>query len=103
MRTRLLAAVVPAVASPALRAQASEPPARSVLLLQSYQQRPAWVQNLTDGVLSVFAQSRDFRFNDRFEYMNILDADPSGYPEIYRRRLGRLHFDVVIGADNQAL
>ena len=92
-----------AAGSRVLQAETAEAPTRSVLLLQSYQQGPAWVQNLTDGVLSVFAQSRDFRFNDRFEYMNILDADPSGYPEIYRRRLGRLHFDVVIGADNQAL
>jgi len=95
--------VLLAACSPALRAQAANPPARTVLLLQSYQQGPAWVQNITDGVLSVFAQSRDFRFNYRFEYMNILDADPPGYPEIYRRRLGRLHFDVVIGVDNQAL
>jgi PAS domain S-box-containing protein len=88
---------------PALWAQSASPPARSVLLLHTYQQGPVWVQNITDGVLSVFARSRDFRFNYRFEYMNILDADPAGYPEIYRRRLGRLHFDVVIAVDNQAL
>ena len=95
--------MVLALCSPGLRAQTAEPPARSVLLLHSYQQGPVWVQNITDGVLSVFAQSRDFRFNYRFEYMNILDADPSGYPEIYRRRLGRWRFDIVIGVDNQAL
>jgi PAS domain S-box-containing protein len=98
----VLLAIV-ALAAPALHAQAADPPARSLLLLQSYQQGPAWVQNLTDGVLSAFGQSRDFRFNYRYEYMNILDADPSGYPEVYRRRLPRLHFDIVIGADNQAL
>jgi PAS domain S-box-containing protein len=92
-----------AVASPALWAQTAPVPARSVLLVHTYQQGPVWVQNITDGIMSVFAQSRDFRFNYRFEYMNILDADPAGYPEIYRRRLGRLHFDVVIGVDNQAL
>ena len=103
LRTLLLTAVVLAACGPALPAQTAEPPVRSVLLLQSYQQGPVWVQNLTDGALSVFAQSRDFRFNYRFEYMNILDADPSGYPEIYRRRLARRRFDVVIGADNQAL
>ncbi len=95
--------MVLAVCGPALWAQTANAPARSVLLLHSYQQGPTWVQNITDGALSVFAQSRDFRFNYRFEYMNILDADPSGYPEIYRRRLGRLRFDVVIGVDNQAL
>ena len=61
------------------------------------------MQNITDGFLSVFKQSRDFNFVYRFEYMNILDADPSTYPEIYRRRLGNFHFDVVIGVDNQAL
>jgi PAS domain S-box-containing protein len=95
--------VLLAAASSALWAQAANQPARSVLLVHSYQQGPVWVQNITDGVLSVFARSRDFRFNYRFEYMNILDADPSGYPEIFRRRLGRLHFDIVIGVDNQAL
>ena len=83
--------------------QATETPARSVLLLHSYQQGPAWVQNITDGVLSAFAQSRDFRFNYRFEYMNILDADPSGYAEVFRRRLGASRFDIVICVDNQAL
>ena len=62
-----------------------------------------WVQNISDGVLSVFAQSRDFRFNYRFKYMNILDADPLGYAEVFRRRLGAMRFDIVIGADNQAL
>jgi PAS domain S-box-containing protein len=99
----LLAAVALAFSGAALWGQTPEAPARSVLLLQSYQQGPAWVQNITDGVLSVFAQSRDFRFNYRFEYMNILDADPSGYAEVYRRRLGAMRFDVVISADNQAL
>ncbi len=74
-----------------------------MLLLHSYQQGPAWVQNITDGVLSVLGQSRLFRFNYRFEYMNILDADPSGYAEVYRRRLGGTRFDIVICADNQAL
>jgi len=63
---------------PVLRAQAAVAPGRSVLLRHSYQQGPVWVQNITDGVLSVFAQSRDSRFNYRLEYMNILDADPSG-------------------------
>ncbi|HSV93379.1 MAG TPA: PAS domain-containing protein, partial [Desulfobacterales bacterium] len=98
----VLAAVALAVGAAAW-GQAAEAPARSVLLLQSYQQGPAWVQNITDGALSVFARAKDFRFNYRFEYMNILDADPSGYAEVYRRRLGAMRFDVVICADNQAL
>jgi PAS domain S-box-containing protein len=87
----------------ALPAQPAGLPSRSVLVLHSYQQGPAWVQNITDGILSVFKQSRDFNYVYRFEYMNILDADPSTYPEIYRRRLGNFHFDIVVGADNQAL
>jgi PAS domain S-box-containing protein len=98
----LLAAVALALGAAAW-GQTAEAPARSVLLLQSYQQGPAWVQNITDGALSVLAQSKDFRFNYRFEYMNILDADPSGYAEVYRRRMGAMRFDVVICADNQAL
>ncbi len=102
-RILLLAGALLAVGGTAPQAQTASPPARSLLLVHSYQQGPAWVQNITDGALSVFGQSRDFRFNYRFEYMNILDADPSGYPEIYRRRLGRSRFDVLIGVDNQAL
>jgi PAS domain S-box-containing protein len=103
LRTRLLAAALLAACLPAPRAQAADTPACNVLLLHTYQQGPVWVQNITDGVLSVFAQSGDLRFNYRYEYMNILDADPSGYPEVYRRRLGRWRPDVLIGVDNQAL
>jgi signal transduction histidine kinase/ABC-type uncharacterized transport system substrate-binding protein len=72
-------------------------------LLHSYQQGPEWVQNITDGVLSVFSRNPDFTYIRRFEYMNVLDADPASYPEIYRKRLGRQRFDIVIGVDNQSL
>ena len=78
------------------RAQADEPPARSVLLLQSYDRGSALVQHLTDGVVSVLSKSRDFTFDYRFEYMGIFDADPSGWAEAYRRRLSALSFDIVI-------
>ena len=33
---------------------------RKVLVLHSYQQGPSWVQNVTDGILSVFNRSADF-------------------------------------------
>jgi PAS domain S-box-containing protein len=102
-RARLLAAVVLAVCSTALRVQAAEPPARSVLLLQSYDRGSALVQHLTDGVVSVLAKSRDFTIDYRFEYMGIFDADPSGWAEAYRQRLGALRFDIVICADKQSL
>jgi PAS domain S-box-containing protein len=91
------------ICTAALSAQPAGLQSRSILVIQSYQQGPAWVQNIADGILSVFKQSRDFSYVYRFEYMNILDADPSTYPEIYRQRLGSFHFDVVIGVDNQAL
>jgi len=100
---RLLAFFLLLISTTALSAQPAGLQSRSALVLHSYQQGPAWVQNITDGILSVFKQSRDFNYVYRFEYMNILDADPSTYPEIYRRRLGSLHFDVVVGVDNQAL
>ncbi len=103
LRARLLAAVVLAACIPAMRARAAVPPARSVLLLQSYVQGPAWVQHLTDGMLSVFAKSREFSFQYRFEYMNVYNADPSGWAEAYRKRLGALRFDIVICADRQSL
>jgi len=92
-----------ALCAAALSGQPADPPARRVLVLHSYQQGPAWVQHITDGVLSVLGQSKEFNYTYRFEYMNVLDADPSGYAEIYRRRLGAMRFDVAIGADNQAL
>jgi PAS domain S-box-containing protein len=95
--------VVLATSGLGLWGQAAEPPARSVLLLQSYQQGSAWVQHLSDGVLSVFAQSRDFSFSYRFEYMSVFATDPSGWAEAYRRRLSSLRFDIVICADKQSL
>jgi PAS domain S-box-containing protein len=92
-----------AVCIPALRARAAEPPARSILLLQSYDRGSALVQHLTDGVVSVLSKNHDFTFSYRFEYMGIFDADPSGWAEAYRQRLGALRFDIVICADMQAL
>ena len=88
---------------PVLRAQAAEPPARSVLLFQSYQQGAALVQHLTDGVLSVLSKSREFTFTYRFEYMNIHDTDQSAWTEVYRRQLGAHRFDIVICADSLSL
>jgi PAS domain S-box-containing protein len=74
-----------------------------VLLLQSYAEGTAWVQHLTDGVLSVLSRSRDFSFTYRFEYMKIFDPDPSHWAEAYRQRLGSLRFDIVICADGESL
>ena len=102
-RAHLAAAVVLAACLPALRTQAAELPTRSVLLLQSYDRGSALVQHLTDGVVSVLAKSRDFTFDYRFEYMGIFDADPSGWAEAYRQRLGALRFDIVICADPESL
>jgi len=101
-------AVIAAIAAiglfgPAPRAQAAEPTARSVLLLQSYAQGAAWVQHLTDGVLSVLSKNRDFTFGYRFEYMKIFDPDPSRWAEAYRQRLGKLRFDIIICADRESL
>ncbi|MBN2553504.1 MAG: PAS domain-containing protein, partial [Spirochaetales bacterium] len=97
-----LLALCPVVPS-AQPAQPARTQSRSVLVLHSYQQGPEWVESITDGVLSVLRGNPDFDYVFRFEYMNILDADPSTYPEIYRRRLGGFRFDLVIGVDNQAL
>lgn len=88
---------------PALGAPAAEPPARSVLLLQSFAHGSSWVQHLTDGMLSVLSTSREFRFTYRFEYMNVYDVDPSGWADAYRQRLGSLHFDIVVCADAPSL
>jgi PAS domain S-box-containing protein len=102
-RARIAAAALLLACGAALPVFAAEQPARNVLLLQSYQKGPAWVQHLTEGLVSVFSKSRDFTFNYRFEYMSIYDADPSGWAAAYRRRLGALRFDIVICADPQSL
>jgi PAS domain S-box-containing protein len=75
---------------------------KKVLILHSYQQGPAWVQRITDGFRSVLDASR-FDCVYRYEYMNVLDADPADYPDIYAKRLGAIRFDLVLCAGNPAL
>jgi PAS domain S-box-containing protein len=75
---------------------------KNVLILHSYQQGPGWVQRITDGARSVLDASR-ISCVYRYEYMNILDANPADYPGIYRKRLGAARFDIVLCAGNPAL
>ena len=98
-----LAAVALALGGAALWGQAAEVPARSVLVLQSYQTGPEWTQDVTDGVMSVLTKSRDFRFTCQLEYLTVFDDEPSLCTDKLRLRLGSTRFDIVICADNQAL
>ncbi len=75
---------------------------RRVLLLHSYQQGPSWVETITDGVRSIL-DTADLDIQYRYEYMNVLDADPADYRQIYEKRLGRMQFDLVLCAGNPAL
>jgi PAS domain S-box-containing protein len=95
-----LAVLVPLLAVlAALPAAAQE---RSLLILHSYHQGPSWVETVTDGIRSVLDTS-DMDIQYRYEYMNVLDADPAGYAEVYSRRLGRMRFDLVLCVGNAAL
>ena len=99
----LLPLVLFSIRPPDVGAAAARKEPRKVLVLQSYQQGPSWVRNVNDGILSILDRSADFDFALRFEYMNVLDVDPKGYPEIYKRRLGGFRFDAVLCAGNPAL
>ena len=44
------------------------------------------MQNVTEGIRSVFARDRTFSWVFRYEYLNVLDADPRDYPAIFRLR-----------------
>jgi len=84
-------------------AQVRSKPTRTILVLHSHQEGPGWVENVTGGIRSVFDRDRTFSWDFRYEYMNVLDADPREYPAIFRLRFPDLRFNLVICVDNQAL
>ena len=90
-------AAVPCVGEPPAR------PTRNILVLHSYQAGPDWVENINEGIASVFAAETRFDAVYRYEYMNVLDSDPAGYPQVYGLRLADFPFDLVLCVDNQAL
>jgi PAS domain S-box-containing protein len=78
-------------------------PARTILVVHSFEEGPGWVENVTQGIRSVFARDGTFPWVFRYEYLNVLDADPREYPAIFRLRYPDLRFNMVICVDNQAL
>jgi PAS domain S-box-containing protein len=83
--------------------QTSARPTRNLLVLHSYQEGPEWVTSINEGIRSVFAADTRFDAEFRYEYMNVLDADPALYPQVYGLRLAAFPFDLVLCVDNQAL
>ena len=101
-----LALLLPLLAALAAVPCSSEPlsrPTRNLLVLHSYQEGPEWVANVNEGIRSVFAADSRFDTVFRYEYMNVLDADPALYPQVYALRLAGFRFDLVLCVDNQAL
>jgi PAS domain S-box-containing protein len=84
-------------------AQSISKPTRTILVLHSFEDGPGWVRNVNEGIRSVFASDTTFSWAFRYEYLNVLDADPREYPAIYRLRFPDLRFNAVICVDNQAL
>ena len=78
-------------------------PTRNILVLNSYQAGPDWVENINEGIRSAFATESRFEPVFRYEYMNVLDSDPAAYPQVYGLRLGSFRFDLVLCVDNPAL
>jgi PAS domain S-box-containing protein len=76
---------------------------RSILVLHSYQDGQEWVERVNTGIRSVFTPQTGFETVFRYEYMNVLDADPADYPQVYRLRLSGQKFDLVLAVDNPAL
>jgi PAS domain S-box-containing protein len=61
------------------------------------------VQNVSEGIRSTFARDTTFSWVFRYEYLNVLDADPRDYPAVFRLRFPNVLFNAVICVDNQAL
>ncbi|OHD74039.1 MAG: hypothetical protein A2177_14725 [Spirochaetes bacterium RBG_13_68_11] len=102
-RPRFLPLLLLCAALGPCEAQTGSKPTRTVLVLHSLEEGPGWVQNVTDGIRSVFARDRTFSWVFRYEYLNVLDADPRDYPAIFRLRFPNVRFNAVICVDNQAL
>ena len=83
--------------------QPSARPVRNLLVLHSYPEGPEWVARINEGIRSVFAADTRFDAEFRYEYMNVLDADPALYPQVYGLRLAAFPLDLVLCVDNQAL
>ncbi len=93
----LCAALVPC------EAQSLSKPIRTILILHSFEEGPGWVQNVNEGIRSVFSDDRTFSWAFRYEYLNVLDSDPRDYPAVFRLRFADTRFNAVICVDNQAL
>jgi PAS domain S-box-containing protein len=84
-------------------AVAGTKPARTILVLHSFDQGPGWVESVTAGIESTFARDRTYSWIIRHEYLNVLETDPRDYPALFRLRFPRTRFHAVICVDNQAL
>lgn len=78
-------------------------PTRTILVLHSFAEGPGWVQNVSEGIRSVFARDHTFSWVFRYEYLNVVDADPREFPAVFRLRYRGVRFNLVICVDNQAL
>lgn len=78
-------------------------PTRTILVLHSLAQGPGWVENVSDGIRSAFERDRTYTWLFRYEYLNVVDADPLEFPQIFRLRYRGARFNLVICVDNQAL
>ena len=100
---RLVLLLLAALAAVPCAGEPSARPTRNILVLHSYQAGPDWVEKINEGIASVFAAETRFEAVYRYEYMNVLDSDPAGYPQVYGLRLADFPFDLALCVDNQAL
>ena len=103
MLCALLAAVHPATVGAAPSAPAST--RKHVLILNSYEPTYQWTANIVAGVQSVLGQRTDVEL--AIEYMDSKKAYTPEYAhllaQIYARKYGSLHFDLIVSSDDDAL
>jgi PAS domain S-box-containing protein len=96
-------AAIAAMAAPPCSGQPAVRPTRNILVLNSYQAGPDWVERINEGIRSAFAAETRFEPVFRYEYMNVLDSDPARYAQVYGLRLAGFPLDLVLCVDNPAL
>ncbi|MEK6779382.1 MAG: histidine kinase, partial [Candidatus Deferrimicrobiota bacterium] len=84
---------------------ASDPPARKVLLLNSYHKGLDWTDKITAGVESVL-RGKGSHIDIRVEYMDTKHVnDPEHYRmlyESYKHKFANSRFDLIISSDDDA-
>ena len=88
-----------------LSALAAPPAQRQVLILNAYEPTYAWTASVIEGIRAELDPMEDVELS--IEFMDTKKAYTPSYAaalaEVYAQRYGRVHFDLIISADDDAL